>query len=200
MDTLEYNLRVNEVARAVMHPADDHAEIVRKVRNFTSRGLIVTRHRDPNDKRGAYLLAAPDALIAAILLRLYDTGLHDKKASEAVAIRLHTWNEYDFDPGRAETDPIVIPENAPRDPAAHIWESFCADPRGTQFNLTLRWWRNIDTGARLCRTCLFKEGDGLLGKEYDPGPDWEIMSELVIVMDKILTDLRQRLNVIKKLN
>lgn len=200
MDKTEYNLLVSEVARAVMHPADDHAEIVRKVRNFTARHHIITRHRDPNDKRGAFLLSAPDALIAAVLLRLFDTGLHDKKVTEAASIRLHAWNPYDFNPDWIDPDPIDTPDNAPRDPATYIWESWCADPNGAQFNLNLRWWRNIDTGERRCRASVFREGDGLLGKEYNPGPDWEIMSELVIVMDKILADLRKRLIIIKKLN
>lgn len=200
MDTQDYNLRVSEVARAVMHPADDYSQIVRNLRNFIAQNYIPTRHRDPDDKRGAFLLAAPDALIAAVLMRVFATGLHDKEASESVSLRLHAWNPYDFDSAWDGKSPVQWPDAMPRDPAAFIWESWCADPRGAQFTLSLRWWRNVDTGQKLCRGHLHREGDGIMGKPYSPGPDWEITAELVIVLDKLLADLHQRLTVLKKLH
>lgn len=198
MDNLKYDLRVSDAARAVMHPSENHDDVVRKIRNIIQRRYILTRQRDPNDKRGAFLLAAPDTLIASVLTRIFDTGIKDREASKALAVRLNAWSGYDFDPNWDEKSAVNMPENTPRDPATYIWNMWRADPSTAKFSVSVRWFRHFDTGLRTCRAHINHSGHGTLGKELNPGPDWEIAGEFVLVLDEVLSDLNLRLTVLKK--
>jgi len=188
VDKSEYTLRIRDLSRIIAHPQDDQAEVQRRVKNYCSRNLMVTRHVDETDNRKPILLAPPDALTAAVIMRVFDTGLNSPHASQAAAMRMHSWRPQDFNPAYQSGDPINFPPDMPRDPAAMIWQDWQENPATAQWSLSLRWLRHKGSGETFIQGILHNAAEGILGSDLPPdnSAQWGITCELVIVLDDIL--------------
>jgi hypothetical protein len=191
MNKSDYSYRVADLANLIKHPLDDTQEIAKRLRNYCTRHLIKTRYTDQHDSRRPFLLAVPDALIGAVLLRLYDAGLSNAEASQATAARLGAWHLDDI-PAEGQHDPQQAMRGWSRDPAAMIWEQWQADPATARWTLTIRWLRSNQNGQPYVKALLWNEAEGILGKGMPEG-DWEITCEMVIVLDDILGRISSRL-------
>lgn len=196
----DYFLRNGDVARLIAHPRDDIYELSKRVRNYVARGLIPVRYTDESDGRKPVLHSPADAVMAAILKRVMDTGLNDAESSQAVSVRLHAWRPQDMNPDWKSPEPFPDMTGAPDNPAAYIWEGWQANPSAAQWSLSIRWLRSNVSGQRWPMALLHNAAEGLLGSDLPPDgvpENWEIEAEMVIVLDNILAQITSRLAAMK---
>ena len=201
MSKSDYFLRNGDIARLIAHPRDDQHEVAKRARNYVARGLIPARYKDENDGRNPFLHSPADALMAAVMKRIFDTGLNAPEASQAAAVRLHAWRPHDLNPDWKNPEPFPDFSSAPVNPATMIWDGWQADPASAQWSLSIRWIRSIVSGQRWPLALLHNAAEGLLGNDLPPDgipENWEIEAEMVIVLDGILAQISTRLAVMRE--
>ena len=156
-----------------------------RIKNFVSKGYILTRQRSESDKRGTLLFSEGDAVLAAVLSRMVDLGRLSKEAMQAAASRLSGWYLSDgIDPMDKQT---------PESPAQWMWDEFSAMPSvAPGFTLHVAWQRRL--GHVNCRAALSHGLAGDVGAGMTNEPDAEPLAGLIVPIDPIFPELKVRID------
>lgn len=183
------------VAKAIAHPTDDLPKVSGQVLNMTTRnGFLHPETRPTAGQKTQNFYRPSDAVIAAVVLRLWNAGFTNSDTFNAAVSRLTLWRltdrpEFvDWKPGDPEPpDDLPDPPGRPESPAGFVLKDFCED--GGLWTLRIDVRRHGVTG-RFRHVAGLMRGDGdWLGNGITEHEGEEPQSSHVIVLDGILKQI-----------